>query len=203
MGYQVKIKKYYCTGAVFQIYPTSAQIQTTPHYWSLLENGTLPCVTVHEDDIMNFFYSFFCEKIPPRESFDKASEAFQHRVLFDNYDDNIYTYEDIHRMAALLRQMADTMEKDGNDPSLELMKKNLTSYDLADYESPDYREWERRAYRAAEQSGDYRATIKQWEREWVDSHLSVAVDFYRRFADALEGLMQEAPEYNLICFSGP
>ncbi len=203
MGYQVFIRKYFERGSVFHIFPASSfLIESIEERYDSLDEGKLPCLTVHEDDILDFFYCFFCENIPPRKSFDRASEAFQQRVLFDNYDDNIYTYDDIRHMAALLRQMADIMEKDGSNPSLGLMKKNLTSYDLADYGSPDYREWERREYKAAKQSGDYQTTIKRWEREWVDSHLSVAVDFYRRFADALEWLMKEAPDFDLICFSG-
>ena len=37
----------------------------------------------------------------------------------------------------------------------------------------------------------------------IETNRHVAVDFYRRFAKRVRSMMEHAPQYELICFTGP
>lgn len=104
---------------------------------------------------------------------------------FDWYGDNYFTYESMKEIIADMERCADMLQRDYDNPLLDELKN--------DFPAPCFDE-------------DYFYTAKEKrppDNVIIEKNRRVAVDFYRRFARRMRSMMEHAPQYELICFTGP
>ena len=101
-----------------------------------------------------------------------------------NLEDNVYSYDEIHRMLAEMRETAARLVLDYDDPSLAGVKERFRASAFV-HESVSV--WEMRPVQQA----------------LIRRNIAVATDFYERFARRMELMMARAPQFSDISFTGP
>lgn len=78
------------------------------------------------------------------------------------------------------------LENDFNNPALRDVKKHIELFSLNYFD------------------GRYYPDIPEDEQNEIKrSRINIATDFYRRFTDRMETMLQRSPKYRLITFEGP
>lgn len=125
--------------------------------------------------------------------FDKKHPYYKHQIppeLFNGFNwyqwHNLYSYDSIRKMLADINICADMLENDFNNPALRDVKKHIELFILNYFD------------------GRYYPDIPEDEQNEIKrSRINIATDFYRRFTDRMETMLQRSPKYRLITFEGP
>lgn len=139
-------------------------------------------ISLDEDEILDFLY-FFLKKYYNPELNRRYREEWNDDD-FDWYGDNYFTYESMKKIIKDIECCADMLQHDYANPLLDELKKGFhaSSFDQ------DY----------------YIATENRLpDAVIIETNRHVAVDFYRRFAKQVRSMMKHAPQYEMICFTGP
>lgn len=102
---------------------------------------------------------------------------------FDAYDINLYSRESMRRMVEEIRETIVLLQTDYDNPKLMEVKKNYNPYTFSSEMSWDL----------SEEEGN----------ETIRKNIDLAIDFYTRFADRIESMLDEQPDCDLISFAGP
>ena len=132
---------------------------------------------------MYFLLKYYDKTLP----YHNVNKLEQKETEFQSYlYDNLYTYSAMREMIAEIRQCADLLENDYFNKILDPVKKNISPYFL------NYRD-----------GRTYPEIPKEGYDEIVRKNIWPAVDFYRRFAERMETVMERCPHCDLISFEGP
>ena len=124
--------------------------------------------------LSEFLYRYFDPDIQEREEYEENS--------FDWYGGNLYSFDSIKKMVEDIRTVCRMLENDYSNPALTDIKSQWSWYPYSD------------------------KRVDELSKKEIDSlrkHVvPVALDFYNRFCDRMENMMQ-IPGVNAISFAGP
>lgn len=95
---------------------------------------------------------------------------------------NFFTYQSLKSMLRDISCSADWLETDYDTPSLDKLKERFSIYYMCPSDSEDY---------------------KTGNEQTIRNHVTVVIDFYRRFVNRLSLMMENNPETFLISIMGP
>lgn len=169
-------------GSGFWIYPAKYSNKGKTKREPLFSEET----SIDELYIGHFLLYFLLKYYDKTLPYHKTNN-FQGETEFQAYGyDNLYTYSAMREMIAEIRQCADLLENDYFNKILAPVKERFTPYIL------NYRD-----------ERPYSEIPKEEYDEIVRKNIWPAVDFYRRFAERIETVMERCPHCDLISFEGP
>ena len=166
-------------GGYFTIYPLNRVKPTEENYFGVIEFRK-EMITINEMDVDDFLYSFLIRHFD--EDYDYGEMRDEHSDGFEYYSEfNLYTYSTVRKMIEDIKSYADMLENDLENPALDKLKDSISH------------------------GGDDRQYPKSKEEKLkaIKENVPVAIDFYRRLSARLEAMMDNAPDYEFICFMGP
>ena len=170
-------------GSGFWIYPAKYSNKDKTERKPLFNEDTSIDELYIGEFLMYFLLKYYDKTIP----YHNVNKLEQDDTQFQFYlYDNLYTYSAMREMIAEIRQCADLLENDYFNKILDPVKKNITPYFL------NYRD-----------GRTYPEIPKEEYDEIVRKNIWPAIDFYRRFADRMETVMEHCPQCDLISFEGP
>ncbi len=141
-----------------------------------------------EEDVIGCFLAFFLKKYYDKAlsiSYRKLDDPLDNNEEFEwNLTYNVYHYETIRKMLQEIREVKKLLSAGGSNPVLDellgkfpamSMKKEKPSSNLV-YQDP------------------------RWDTDWT---VEDVVDFYSRFCNRLEKMMENSPTFYNISFMGP
>ena len=124
-------------------------------------------------DIEDYLYYFLTEYFD--YNYDYGKMRLEHSEGFEPYlEFNLYTYETMHKMLSDIQSCADMLENDFENPALDKLKES-------------FHRWNKHIEKSEE----------------IKEKTPIAIDFYRRLVPRLQAMMNNAPDYEFICFFGP
>lgn len=133
-----------------------------------------------DDYYVSEYLSDFLNRYYEPEIQDESTHTIDIKA-FDWYGINVYTYDCIRKMLADIRHAAKLLVTDYDNPELIAIKKHFPWCKYADMQKNKLGEAENRIR---------------------NNEVSMAVDFYNRFVDRIEKMM-DIPGTNMISFAGP
>jgi len=135
--------------------------------------------SIEEEDIHCFLSYFFfkyydADLIYNKNRYD-ASRAFEWSLTH-----NFYTYDTLYKMVDEILVISDMLKKDYNNPELNEIKKRFSIYYMT---SPN--------------------DIDHENKEAIQDHISVVIDFYKRFTNRIIKMMENNQNTNVISIMGP
>ena len=124
-----------------------------------------------------FLYKHLDKSIQEREDYENEG--------FEEYGQNYYTFESIHGIIEEIRQTISLLESDYDDPSLDEIKRHYSIVHFADKETD-----------ICSLSDEEKASI-------IKQNKYVAIDFYERFVEQMEKILELSPDCDMVTFSGP
>lgn len=110
---------------------------------------------------------------------------------FEWYDNN-YTFEQIQIVLQDIRNHIILLKNDFSNPLLDDLKQLFViqqiDHDFLDLFYPDLQ---------------FDTLTKNEQIAFIQTHLSIIIDFYERIIARLDKMMADNPHFNFICFSGP
>lgn len=131
---------------------------------------------LNEDTI--WLVSVFLKKYLDRELLPQYRDMDIKNDSFDNYGDNLYRYSDLRRMLGEIRNTAQAIVQGRTTESIRQM---------IPYHDPSW----------------YGLYGKVDEAKLFDEHRREIADYLLRFCDAVQAVMDHAPEFDLLDFQGP
>ena len=130
---------------------------------------------INIDDIdINCYLTYFLEKYFD-EDYDYGEMRMENSKGFYPYlEFNLYSYYTMRKMIADMRLYADMLENDFENPALDKLKES-------------FHRWNKHIEKSEE----------------IKEKTPIAIDFYRRLVPRLQAMMNNAPDYEFICFFGP
>lgn len=161
-------------GGSFWVWPTRLGEETQPYEWVMSCYG----ISIDESDIAKFLepflYKYFDSHIQIREDFESND--------FDWYGNNLYSFDSVKMLLNEIRKVCFLLENDYDNAALNGIKSNF---------HPNLNK-----QKAASETTE--ADIIELRKQ----HVTVAIDFYSRFCERVENMMQ-IPGKNAISFYGP
>ena len=166
-------------GGYFTIYPLNRVKPTEENYFGVIAFRK-EMITINEMDVDDFLYSFLIRHFD--EDYDYGEMRDEHSDGFEYYSEfNLYTYGTVRKMIEDIKSYADMLENDLENPALDKLKDSI-AHGGDDRQYPESKEEKLKA---------------------IKENVPVAIDFYRRLSARLEAMMDNAPDYEFICFMGP
>jgi hypothetical protein len=140
-------------------------------------------ISIEEDDVGSMLYYFLDQIFDPalQEPFrDVEMEGLNFKW---NLEYNVFTYDSIKKMIATIREYAQLLQSDYDNPKLAPLKEGFYACQF-DREYYYYKE-------------------RPSEDETIRNNIYVAIDFYERFCNRMERMMEHTPQFGLISFMGP
>lgn len=140
-------------------------------------------ISIEEDDVGSMLYYFL------DQFFDaNLQEQFRDTRLYGldfewNLEYNVFTYDSIRKMIAKIREYTKILSLDYDNPVLDELKEKFYP---SQFDSEYYY---------------YRNPPKK--EDVIRENIYVAIEFYERFCNRMESMMDNAPQFNLISFIGP
>lgn len=177
-------------GACFWIQPVKCHSKKC-FDWDAVEECEAAEISLDEEDIFGFLKYFFYKY------FDRNLIYNQQRMAdwcgvegkcepaeFEWYlTHNFYTQKSIRRMLADISSIADQLENTGIHTIPSEITENYSAW-LIDADI-------------------HQKMNKEDNLQFINKHLSVVIDFYRRFVSRIEKMLDENPEWPLISIMGP
>ena len=154
-------------------------------------------ISIAEDDISHFLY-YFLDKYFDREFeyFRRGGDCGTRFVWYLERDienrfvwyceDNIYTYATVRAMIAEIRSVAEMLKNDFDNPALTELKSRF-----------------RYIFDENGNKMSIHDMNSQEKDESVRADIDITIDFYERFCQRMEAMMELAPQYDQISFQGP
>ena len=163
---------------IFPVYSRSPKRDTWCSRKNYLANFAL---SMDVDECGDYFGTVLRKYFDP--AIQTRDEWYSGEAGFDWYGVNLYTMDTAFKLIAEIRQLADRLEKDPNDPELKTLADGFHVMDI------DNREY----YSGIDEEEVRRRNIR------------VAVDLYRRFSRSLESMLEAASRdgCDAIEFCGP
>lgn len=195
MTYRLEITEGHDGGACFWIYPVvvhkkynigSEDVEKLPEEISL-----------DEDHFVHFLEYFFLKYFDAELPFNKwrieyriDGEEYAYVEGFEWYlEHNFYTYDSIGKMLDEIEKTANLLESDYDNEYLKpIVEKLVERYSInymVEYDSEDYH------------------VNKNDQPQAIKKNIHVVVDFYRRFVERINKMMEHNRGTNVICIMGP
>ena len=122
-----------------------------------------------------FFFKYYdAELIYNKKRYDACDE-------FEWYlTHNFFTYDSLYKMVDEILIVADMLEKDYNNPKLNDIKKRFSIYYMTSQDDIDHN-----------------------NKEAIQKHIFVVIDFYKRFTKRIIKMMENNKNTNIISIMGP
>ena len=142
--------------------------------------------SIEEGDIECFLWYFIRKYFDEGLTYNKRRydrDVDEYISEFEWYlTHNFYTYDALRKMVKEIEEVAALLETDYNNPILDGVKENFSIYYMCNQDDEDYIK------------GCYAA---------IPKHISVVIDFYRRFAKRITAMMENNKEATVISVMGP
>ncbi len=168
-----------CEGGTFWIQPVSSKGEPAAARHSISDYENCG-ISVYESDVQEFLDDFLYKYFD--ETIQELYGAME--IIFDWYGKNLYTYESVRGMIADIRETARLLREDYENPQLDYLKSRFVEFAAA-----------------AAASGEEPAVAAVPDKD--SKTVSIAADFYDRFATRMEVMLAESPDCDMIAFSGP
>ena len=152
-------------------------------------------ISIEEDSIYSFLYYFYIRYFDDDLAinqerimcFDKnVVDGHHHLPGFDpNLEYNFYTYDTIKLMLDDILNTAKLLEVDYDNESLKPVKEDFWLSLMTEDGSNDYK------------------TEDENHPQAIKRNIHVVIDFYRRFVDRMNKMLDRNPSTNIICIKGP
>ncbi len=145
-------------------------------------------ISIDEDDVEMFLFYFLkrCYNQERSMRYRRLEHPEPLGVEFEwNLEDNVYSYDEMRRMLAEMRETAARLVLDYDDPSLAGVKEHFRAS----------------AFAAAPVSVWEMTPVQQ--QDLIRRNIVVATDFYERFVRRMELMMARAPQFSDVSFTGP
>lgn len=145
-------------------------------------------ISIDEDDVEMFLFYFLKRNYNQKRSmlYRRLEHPEPLGVEFEwNLEDNVYSYDEMRRMLAEMRETAARLVLDYDDPSLAGVKERF------------------RASAFVHESVSVWDMTPVQEQVFIPPNIAVATDFYERFARRMELMMARAPQFSDVSFTGP
>lgn len=179
---QITIVEGHDCSSYFWIMPVKA-ISKEQEWKVKVEEYRPEQISIEEDDVSRMLY-YFLDQI-----YDSSlQEPFRDTRLYDldfqwNLEYNVFTYDSIRKMIETIREYTYLLQTDYDNPELDELK---ACFHPGQFDSEYY---------YYQEQPDREATIRK--------NIYVAIEFYERFCDRMETMMEYAQQFNLISFMGP
>lgn len=201
--YQIEICEGKQSGGYFFIYPA---IQSRK-YDTVFSLSSYPKNLISLDEDFAFPYIYFFLQKYFDESLNKEVHACYNKCIrhcgdihyceygsFNWWDSNYFTVDSIRQLLTEIRHITNLLEQDFDNNKLTELKCFLKD-----------------KYSICTSLGDYpRFTIgiehdmtESEKEQFIVKHIEFLIDFYRKFCQRMEQMLDNAIGYNLICFEGP
>lgn len=177
-------------GACFWIQPVKCHSDRC-FDWESVEECSTAEISLDEYEVdgllKHFFFQFFDATLiynqQRKAEWSRSGRECEPASFEWNLTHNFYTYASMRQMIAEIAHVADLLESDEvySIPA-EIYQNDAAS--LIDEDSPKDLPFEN-------------------QLQFIQAHLSVLVDYYRRFACRIEKMLDENPEWPLISIMGP
>ncbi len=183
---QVLIAEGHEYSSYFWINPVKILDVASEDDYDCISEYTVEEISIEEDDVSEFLY-YFLEKHFDRQLQVTCLERREIREFEWNLQHNLYTYESIQKIIADIRATANMFRNDFDNSSLSEVKARFNLYTLTNDGS---------ICNVSEETGQCRDEV-------IRENIGLVLDFYERFCQRMELMMEHAPQYNLISFMGP
>ncbi len=183
MSFRIEIKEGHDHSSYFWFRPVI--ITEGKDYWEGNVSELEEEISIEEENVKAFLYYFLCKYFDKELSYNKMRDnGFKNKVDHFAYHltYNFYTYETMKKMINEIDEVATMLEVDHNNPALDPVKKDYSLFSFSPKEDPN------------QMSGD-NATIEK--------HISVVIDFYRRFTNRIRQMMNNNPNATIISIMAP
>lgn len=184
MGYEIEIIEGHDSSSYFWFHPvivndkekiTDDDVYELEEEFSI-EEGDVECFLAY------FFFKYFDEDLPFNKKryyyeFDEYIKGFEWYLTY-----NFYTYDTMKKMTEEILMTADLLGSDYDDPRLDEIKKKFSIFYMCDTSDEDF---------------------KNGNTSAIRDHISVVIDFYRRFAARMNAMMENNKNTSLISIMGP
>ena len=188
---QIVIIEGHDCGACFWIMPVK-QLTSRDEGDDGVEEFREEEISINEDYVLEFLYYFLGKYFDEEFEYiggDRSSRYSDDRKnKFEWYlEHNIYSYSAVRAMIAEIRNVAEMLQRDFDNPALDEVKSRFSTYTF----SRDWNICTARDMTSQEKNEIFRASI------------DIAIDFYGRFCRRMDSMMKHAPQYDQISFMGP
>lgn len=183
MGYTIKIVEGHDPSSYFWFKPVIVKSSGKILWNDVIELDEV--FSIEENDVDCFLAYFFFKYFDKNLSYNKRrfEDGVGYIERFEWYlTHNFYTYEVLEKMVNEILSVAELLESDYNNPSLSKIKERYSIYYMCSRDDIDF------------VNNDNSA---------ISKHISVVIDFYKRFAKRLTLMMKNNPETTLISIMGP
>jgi len=177
MSFEIEIQEGHDDGACYWFRPVIFKKNDKVDYDDVVELEEE--FSIQEDDISCFLSYFFfkyydAELIYNKKRYDACDE-------FEWYlTHNFFTYESLYKMVYEIFSVSDMLNNDYNNPKLNDIKKNFSIYYMTSIDDIDH-------------DNEYA----------IEKHISVVIDFYKRFTKRIIKMMENNKNTNIISIMGP
>jgi len=145
---------------------------------------------IEEDDVQFFLFYFLYKYFDEDYNKKYAGRDPYDSVKFERWaDPNLYSYLTMKEMLQEIEEKTRLLQEDFENPEL---KELIDDFSISDFLPdelwglPDQEDWN-----------------EEKRREIIRDNLGIAIDFYARFVKRVRKLMEQNPDSDCICFSGP
>lgn len=183
MEYQIEIKEGHDTSSYFWFRPVILKESE-----KLSDDGVIELeeeFSIEEGDVECFLSYFFYKYFDENLSYNKRRYEWGMGYIsgFEWYlTYNFFTYDTLKEMVKEIEETAALLESDYDNPRLDDIKKNFSIFYMCDRDDYDYINCEHTAIR---------------------EHISVVIDFYRRFSKRITAMMENNKITTIISIMGP
>ena len=167
-------------GGYFQIFPVR-HTAVTEENWNGIEECIEEEISIDEEEVFYHLYYFLNKYFDKDYPYADARPPYCEDEFEWSMEYNIYTYETIKKMLSEIEECAHLLRTDFHNPKLDALKNKVCDHPFAPENIP----------------GDQQIPAKKQEL------IAAVSDFYERFVNRMQHMMENASEYELISFMGP